>query len=49
MGGLLFRWGDSILKWWVHPMGRDIGLDGGVFEKKGRRGASMPPTPPVRS
>ena len=26
-------------------MGRDIGFDGGVFEKKGRRGAPHAPQP----
>ena len=32
-GGLFFRWEGFIFKWGVHPMGRDIGFDGGVSKK----------------
>ena len=49
-GGVVFQMGDFIFELGVHPMGRDISFDGGVFEKKRRmRGPLMPPTPVVRS
>ena len=38
--------GGSIFKWGVHPMGRDISFDGGVFEKNRRmRGGPHAPHP----
>ena len=34
-GGLFFRYGGFIFKWGVHPIGRNIGFDGGRgVEKK---------------
>ena len=41
-GGVVFQMGDFIFEWRVRPMGRGIGFDGGVLEKKhtmGRGGA----------
>ena len=45
-GGIAFQMGGgSIFKWGVHPMGRDVSFDGGVFEKNQK---CLPPSAAVQ-